>query len=126
MSKPAADPLADLRQAEEHRYPDPAEGTTPDKSTPSQVADALTEAVRAAVIAHADPDGIAAEERPVDLAIVQEFADVATEAARKFAAPPPDVQSVIERLHGDSVALGFLHGGGVCGCRYIVKVGIGG
>lgn len=125
MTTPNADPLADLRDTDADRYPG-TEGTTPDASTPAQVADALTQAVRAAVIAHADPHGVAAEQSPVDLGVVQEFADIAAEAARQFAAPPPEVSLIIERWHADEVALGFLHGGGLCGCRYIATAAFGG
>lgn len=124
-STPVEDPLADLREDEPAaRYPEDGQnGTQEGPEAPGEadpLATLLGEAVgRASMCWDPTPEGVFHSESAS--AIVDDLLD----ALRPMAAPAVDVDEVVERWHENTVALGFLHKGGRCGCRYIAQAGFG-
>lgn len=127
---PSADPLADLREPDD-RYPADAPegpqegqgappGSAGDQEDPDPLVTLLTGLQAAAM-------GIMGEPTKEDLEMAQALA---TEAAAELApmlAPVAvmDADEAVARWHADTVAVGFLHKGGRCGCAYIARVILG-
>jgi hypothetical protein len=127
-TEPVEDPLADLRDDDAARYPQDGQGGPQDGPEAPGEADPLTafllERLEAAMAIPLDADGvITAEARDMATAL-------ATEAAADLAPMLETVQATsadeaVERWHADTVAVGFLHKGGRCGCAYIARVVLG-
>lgn len=115
----AADPLADLRD-EGDRYP----STAPVADPPGVVSGAVAvpDTALASAITAAAAGVVAAD---TDEARAEAIAGL-VEVAQTHVSPPIDTASMIDRWHADQVALGFLHGGGVCGCTYLARIAVGG
>lgn len=121
-STPVEDPLADLREPDE-RYPDPEGPGEPDDETPDpEPTDPLATVVGEACGAVSmcwdpTPEGVFQSEAAS--AIVDDL----LEAIRPMVAPAQDLtwEAAVETWHEDTVAVGFLHKGGRCGCRYIAQ-----
>lgn len=120
-----ADPLADLRDPDDAtRYPaettqEPA-GATEGAEEPHPLAQLLGEAVGAASMCwDPEPAGVFASERAA--AIVDDLVAALNQAPTEAADP----DEAVERWHRDTVAVGFLHKGGRCGCNYLARVVLG-
>jgi hypothetical protein len=125
---PADDPLADLRE-DDARYqgaegPQGAagapDGPEVDQEDPNPLATLLYGLQTAAM-------GIMGEPTQEDLEMAQALA---TEAAADLEPTLTPVavlgaDEAVARWHADTVALGFLHKGGRCGCRYVAQVILG-
>lgn len=125
-STPVEDPLADLREDSE-RYADqqtPQEGPQGAQETPGGE-DPLSTLVGEACGAVSmcwDPTPEGEFQGEAASAIVDDLLD----AIR----PMLEVQALtadeaVERWHRDTVAVGFLHKGGRCGCAYVARVILG-
>lgn len=130
--KPApasADPLADLREPDDaERYPQEGQGGTQEGQEAPGEGDPLTalilERLEAAMAIPLDPEGVITDEAR------QMATALATETATDLAPLLGSVQATtadeaVERWHKDTVAIGFLHKGGRCGCAYIARVVLG-
>ena len=118
------DPLADLREDDTARYPQEGqEGAQEGPEAPGE-GDPLSTLVGEAMGAVSvcwDPTPTGVFMSEAASAIVDDLLD----AIRPSVTPPVDVDGVVERWHENTVALGFLHKGGRCGCRYIAQAGFG-
>lgn len=125
---PPADPLADLREDDAARYPEEGQGSPQDAPTGPGEGDPLQalllERLEAAMAIPLDPDGlISGEARDMATALAVETA--ADLAPFLGSVQVNDADEAVERWHNDTVALGFLHKGGRCGCPYIARVILG-
>lgn len=128
--KPApADPLADLRESDEAegRYPAPdgQEQVQDGPEAPGE-GDPLTalilERLEAAMAIPLGLDGVITDEAR------QMATGLAVETAEQIAQVPVQAtnpEDAVERWHADTVAVGFLHKGGRCGCAYLARVVLG-
>lgn len=125
-STPVEDPLADLRDGDE-RYPaqEGPQGAQEGPQAPGE-ADPLSTLVGEAcgavsVCWDPTPEGVFQSEAAS--AIVDDLLD----AIRPMVAPAQDLtaDAAVEAWHANTVALGFLHKGGRCGCRYVAQVILG-
>lgn len=127
---PADDPLADLRDPDD-RYEGTQEGPGDPGGDPANpgATDPLADVVEAAL------GGVEASWRQA-LGVetpreVQEYVQAIQETLvadlRPLVEPVAvlEVQEAVERWHADTVAMGFLHKGGRCGCHYIARVILG-
>lgn len=128
-AKPApADPLADLREPDdEARYPTPdgQEQAQDGPEAPGE-GDPLTalilERLEAAMAIPLDPDGVITDEaRQMATALAVETAEQIAQVPVQATNP----EDAVERWHADTVAVGFLHKGGRCGCAYLARVILG-
>lgn len=120
----AADPLADLREDSE-RYPEEAQGGVQeapgDPEGQSPLATLVGEACGAVSMCwDPTPEGVFQSEAAsaiVDdlLEAIQPMLQVEAQTA----------EEVMERWHANTVAVGFLHKGGRCGCRYLAQIVVG-
>lgn len=123
---PEADPLADLRDpADAERYPEdgqegPQEGPgAPGEGDPLRTV--LGEALGAASMCwDPAPEGVYNPEQAIGI-----LEDLVTALGPLQAVQATSVDEAVARWHADTVALGFLHKGGRCGCRYIASVILG-
>lgn len=125
---PAEDPLADLREDDATRYPQETPGDTQDgPEAPGEgdpLAVLLLERLEAAMAIPLDPDGvITPEARQMATALAAETAIDLAPMLGSVQATSAD--EAVERWHADTVAIGFLHKGGRCGCAYIARVILG-
>lgn len=125
-STPVEDPLADLREDEpDARYPEDGQNGPQEGPGDPEGADPLATLVGEAcgavsVCWDPAPEGVFQSEAAA--AVVDDLLD----AIR----PMLEVQALtadeaVERWHRDTVAVGFLHKGGRCGCRYVAQVILG-
>lgn len=119
----AADPLADLREDDAARYPQegqegPQEGPeAPGEGDP--MATRVYEALGAASMCwDPTPEGVFMSEAAE--AIGADLLDDLRPLLKDEDAPT--VESMVEKWHADTVAVGFLHKGGRCGCAYLARV----
>lgn len=117
------DPLADLRDNQE-RYPE--QDTPPTPPPPGEddpLRTVLGEALGAASMCWEPiPEGVFQSEQA---SLVLD--DLLEGLAGLLRAPVEEgeADALVERWHADTVALGFLHKGGRCGCRYIATIALG-
>ena len=120
------DPLADLREGDDTRYP-PQEGQggaqegpeAPGEGDPLRTV--LGEALGAASMCWDPvPEGVFQPEQASE--VLEELVAALAEVQPVQATT---VDKAVERWHADTVAVGFLHKGGRCGCRYIAQVILG-
>lgn len=121
----SADPLADLRE-DGDRYPDDAPQEAQESPQEAQgasggsdpLATLIGEACgRVSMCWDPTPEGVFQSEAAS--AIVEDL----VEAVRPMLeVQATGVQEAVERWHADTVAMGFLHKGGRCGCHYIARV----
>jgi hypothetical protein len=120
-----ADPLADLRE-EGDRYGTPGaqEGAQDGPPAPGEgdpLATLLGEAVGAASVCwEPKPEGVFQPEQAS--AIVD---DLLASLRPMLDVQATDADAAVERWHADTVAVGFLHKGGRCGCAYLARVILG-
>lgn len=119
-----ADPLADLRDPDA-RYPEEAtqgaqegpvdpEGTNPLSTLVGEACGAVS------MCWEPTPEGVFMSEAAS--AIVDDLLD-AIKPMLQVEAQTAD--EVVERWHANTVAVGFLHKGGRCGCRYLAQIVVG-
>lgn len=118
------DPLADLREDDAARYPQEGQegpqkpSEVPGDSDPLQTV--LAEALGAASMCwDPAPEGVYQPEQAT--AILTDL----VEAVRPWTVQATDPDAAVERWHADTVAVGFLHKGGRCGCAYLARVILG-
>jgi len=122
---PPVDPLADLREDDAARYPEegqegPQEGPeAPGEGNP--LTQVLGEAVGAASMCwDPKPEGVFDSEAAsaiVDGLVADLQPHLQVEATT--------ADEAVERWHADTVAVGFLHKGGRCGCAYLARIILG-
>lgn len=132
QSKPTpADPLADLREDDTERYPEqgqagqegPQEGPgNPER--PEGLSALVGEAVGAASVCwDPKPEGVFQSEE------ASAIVDALLTDLQPMLNPEPvqaiTVQEAVDRWHANTVALGFLHKGGRCGCTYLAQIVLG-
>lgn len=126
-AKPApADPLADLREDDAARYPQEGQGgpqegpEAPGEGDPLRTV--LGEALGAASMCWDPvPEGVFQPEQASE--ILEEL--VTSLAPHLGTVQATTAEDAVNRWHADTVAVGFLHKGGRCGCRYIAQVILG-
>lgn len=131
---PNVDPLADLREPDAARYPDPT--VAQDGQNGLQEAPAATErpegletlvfeALGAASACWENLEGAGVFQSDQAKAI----GDALVADLQPMLNPEPvqatTAQEAVARWHSDTVALGFLHKGGRCGCLYIAQRALG-
>lgn len=120
---PVADPLADLRDPDA-RYPEEAQGEgqeapgDPEGNAP--LATLVGEAAGAVSMCW-DPTPTGEFMSEAASAIVDDLLD----AIQPHLVQALDADEAVERWHADTVAVGFLHKGGRCGCAYLARVILG-
>lgn len=123
-----ADPLADLRD-DDARYPaqeapGAPSGAPADQDTPDPLADVVGAALEAVEASWRQSLGVDTPAEVTEyVAAVQEtlVADLRP-LVEPAATGGLTLQETVERWHADTVAMGFLHKGGRCGCHYIGRV----
>lgn len=122
---PPADPLADLREDDDARYPEdgqegPQEGpAAPGEGDPLRTV--LGEALGAASMCwDPAPEGVFQPEQAS--AILDDLVGAIAQAQPVQAMTADEA---VTRWHANTVAVGFLHKGGRCGCRYLAQVILG-
>ena len=123
------DPLADLRE-DDTRYPEqegPQEGQNGAQEGQEQDAGAdplatLVGEACGAVSMCWDPTPEGVFQGEAASAIVDDLLDAIRPMLEVQAL---DADEAVERWHADTVAVGFLHKGGRCGCAYIARVILG-
>lgn len=126
----ATDPLADLRSTEPAEGPQAAPVVDDDPEDAER--DALTivgEAVGAGSVCWVGGTGDLVFDSEAASAVVdQAVAELATLGIGQPLATEADqedqVAVMIAAWHNDTPALGFLHGGGTCGCRYLARTAL--
>lgn len=123
------DPLADLRDDDAQRYPekDPQEtpqGAQDGPEAPGEgdpLQKVLGEALGAASMCWEPvPEGVFQPEQ------ASAILDDLLEAVRPLVSiQATTADEAVERWHADTVAVGFLHKGGRCGCAYLARVILG-
>lgn len=123
----APDPLADLREPDAARYPEQGQGgpqgpqegpEAPGEGDP--LATLVGEACGAVSVCwDPTPEGVFQSEAAS--AIVDDLLD----AIRPHMVQATTADEAVERWHADTVAVGFLHKGGRCGCAYLARVVLG-
>lgn len=131
----AEDPLADLRSTEATNGPETGRDGAPDPQEPvaeeAQQADPLRTAVMEALGAASScwiPDtGDAVFDSERATRIGDDLMAVITGTTTPVTDQDADARmaEMIAAWHADTPALGFLHNGGRCGCRYVAKVALG-
>lgn len=126
-STPVEDPLADLREDEPAaRYPEDGQNGTQEGPEAPGEADPLVVTILAALeTAMAIPQDNADELNAVHTEMATALANETADTLRPSLTPAVDVDEVVERWHENTVALGFLHKGGRCGCAYIARAAFG-
>lgn len=126
-----ADPLADLREDHAQRYPEQGQdgqeapqGAPAAPERPEGLATLVGEAVGAASVCwDPKPEGVFQSEE------VSAIVDALLDDLQPMLNPEPvqatTAQEAVARWHADTVALGFLHKGGRCGCLYIAQRALG-
>lgn len=122
---PTEDPLADLREDDAARYPQEGqEGAQEGPEAPGEgdpLATLVYEALgTASVCWDPKPEGVFQSEQAeaVGKALLADLQPhLVTDA--------PSVDDAVTRWHADTVAVGFLHKGGRCGCAYLARVILG-
>lgn len=126
-STPVDDPLADLRE-DADRYADqqtPQEGPQGEGDGGPEGHDPLATVVGEACGAVSmcwDPTPEGEFQSEAASAIVDDLLDAIRPMLEVQAL---DADEAVERWHRDTVAVGFLHKGGRCGCRYVARVILG-
>ena len=121
------DPLADLRDPDDTRYP-PQEGPqgaqeaagAPGETDP--LSTLVFEALGAASACWEDLSSAGEFQSDAARAIGDDLVDALRPMLETQAL---DADEAVRRWHADTVALGFLHKGGRCGCAYIARVILG-
>lgn len=122
---PPEDPLADLREGDD-RYPaqEAQEGAQDGPGAPPEgdpLRTVLGEALGAASMCW-DPTPEGEFQSEATVAILEDLVEA---LGPHLQAQSQTAAEAVERWHADTVALGFLHKGGRCGCRYIAQVILG-
>lgn len=121
-----ADPLADLRDDEDSaRYPEEGQGGAQDGLEDPEGADPLATLVGEAAGAVSmcwDPTPEGEFQSEAASAIVDDLLDA---IRPMLGVETGTAAEAVTRWHADTVAVGFLHKGGRCGCRYIAQVILG-
>lgn len=127
---PADDPLADLRE-DDARYEGTQEAPGAPGSDPADpgATDPLADVVEAALggVEASWRQALGVETPPEVQEYVQAIQETLVADLRPLVEPVAvlEVQEAVERWHADTVAMGFLHKGGRCGCHYIARVILG-
>lgn len=120
------DPLADLRDPDDSaRYPEEGQnGAQEGPEAPGEgdpLRNVLGEALGAASMCWDPvPEGVF---QPEQASAILDDLLVAMAPLQPVEAATAD--EAVERWHADTVAVGFLHKGGRCGCRYLAQVILG-
>jgi hypothetical protein len=119
------DPLADLREDDGARYPEEGqEGAQEGLGAPegdSPLATLVGEAMGAVSVCwEPAPEGVFMSEAAS--AIVDDLLEAIQPMLEVQAL---DADEAVARWHKDTVAVGFLHKGGRCGCAYLARVILG-
>lgn len=140
QAKPAptpADPLADLREPDAERYPEQGpDGNTPQDGQegpqegpgaperPEGLSTLVGEALGAASMCwDPKPEGVFQSEE------ASAIVDALLADLQPMLDPTPvqamTAEDAVARWHANTVALGFLHKGGRCGCLYVAQIALG-
>lgn len=130
----AADPLADLRATEPTEGPENAPDALPeadpdDGGEPRTVTTVVAEAVGGGSTCWVGGTGDLVFDPDQAMEVTQRaVAELATMGVGQPLATDDDVDAQVAEMiaawHADTVSLGFLHGGGRCGCRYLARTAL--